>query len=88
MNIWGNSVKIMSSFIKYKKKKVNHIFQIFGEDHTETDFINMFKSLYPDDWQKIQEVWLYEEQNTPPGKKHPMPHPEIYMKEMYRNHRP
>lgn len=78
----------MTSFIKYKKKKVKHVFQILGEEHTETDFINMFKSLYPDDWQKIQEVWLYEEQSTPPGKKHPMQHPGIYMKEMYRNHKP
>ena len=26
-----------------------------------------------------------EEADTPPGKKHPMPPPEVYMKEMYRN---
>ena len=78
----------MTSFIKYKKKKVNHVFQILGDELTETDFINTFKSLYPDDWQKIQEVWMYEEQNTLPGKKHPMQPPEVYMKEMYRNHKP
>lgn len=78
----------MTSFIKYKKKKVKHVFQILGKEHTETVFINMFKSLYPDDWQKIQEMWMYEEQSSPPGKKHPMQHPEIYMKEMYRNHKP
>lgn len=78
----------MTSFIHYKKKKIEHIFQILGADATETEFICTFMSLYPEDWQKIQEQWLYEEQNTPVGKKHPMQHPDVYMKEMYRNHKP
>lgn len=77
----------MTSFIHYKKKKIKHVFEILGVDANETEFINAFKSLYPEDWQKIQDVWFYEEQNTPAGKKHPMQPPVIYMKEMYRNHK-
>lgn len=79
----------MGSFILVRYKKKTSLFQILGSNHTEEGFINAFKRrLYLDDWQKIQEVWNYEEKCTPPGKRHPMPHPEVYMKEMYRNHKP
>ena len=78
----------MGSFIKHKKEKVKQVFRILGSDYNEEDFISTFKKLYPEDWQKIQEVWSYEEKGTPPGKRHPMPHPDIHMKEMYRNHKP
>lgn len=78
----------MGSFIKFKKEKIQQVFKILGANHTEEGFTTTFKSLYPADWRRIQDKWLYEEQCTLPGKKHPMPHPEIYMKEMYRNHRP
>ena len=76
------------SFIRHKKEKIKKVFEILGSDCTEENFISTFKSIYPDDWQKVQDVWLYEEQCTPPGKRHPMPHPDVYMKEMYRNHKP
>lgn len=88
ITVWGNGNTSMTSFIHYKKKKIEHVFQVIGADATETEFIDAFKSLYPEDWQNIQDKWLYEEQNTPAGKKHPMQPPEIYMKVMYRNHRP
>ena len=78
----------MSCFIKRKKEKIKHIFMVLGDTHTETEFVKTFKILYPDDWQRIQDKWINEEQNTPPGKKHPMQHPDVYMKEMYRNHKP
>ena len=78
----------MSTLVNYKKDKIIQVFQILGSNHTENSFIETFKSLYPEDWQRIQDKWLYEEQCTPPGKKHPMPHPDVYMKEMYRNHKP
>ena len=78
----------MTSFIKYKKKKANRVFEKLGDNFTESAFIESFKILYPDDWQRIQDIWAYEEKVTPKGKKHPMPHPDVYMKEMYRNHKP
>ena len=79
---------MMSCFIKRKKEKIKHVFTVLGDTHTETEFVKIFKRLYPDDWQRIQDKWNSEEQNTPPGKKHPMQHPDVYMKEMYRNHKP
>ncbi len=78
----------MGSFIRFKKEKIQQVFQTLGSNHSEEDFINTFKFLFPDDWQLIQDVWQYEEQCTLPGKKHPMPCPDVYMKEMYRNHKP
>lgn len=57
----------------------------FWENHVQNEFIVKFKELYESDWILIQEKYLEEERNTEPGKKHPMPHPDIYMKEMYRN---
>ncbi len=78
----------MGSFIRYKKEKIQQVFKTLGSNHTEERFIAAFKSIFPADWQRIQDQWLYEEQRTPLGKKHPMPHPDVYMKEMYRNHQP
>ena len=78
----------MGSFIKHKKDKIKQVFQTLGSSHTEEGFINTFKKIYPEDWQKIQDTWIHEEQCTPPGKKHPMQHPDVYMQEMYRNHKP
>ena len=78
----------MGSFIKHKKDKIKQVFQTLGSYHTEESFINTFKELYPEDWRKIQDTWLYEERCTPPGKGHPMRHPDVYMKEMYPNHKP
>ncbi len=61
---------VIGSFIRHKEGKVKQVFQILGLNHTEEDFINIFKRLYPDDWQIIQDLWSYEENSTPPGKRH------------------
>lgn len=39
----------MGSFVRDKNEKVKQVFQILGSDHTEEDFINTFKRLYPED---------------------------------------
>ena len=78
----------MGCFISRKKEKVAIVFKKVGFDADEGTFIAAFKRLYPNDWLKINERWQLEEDNTPPGKKHPMQHPDVYMKEMYRNHKP
>lgn len=56
-----------------------------GDNRNEEAFISLFKEQYPQDWEKICEKWSEEEQDTPLGKGHPMQHPNVYMKEMYRN---
>lgn len=78
----------MSCFISRKKDKIAAVFAKAGSDVDEESFIFAFKQMYPGDWEKIKEKWQTEEDSTPPGKKHPMQHPDVYMKEMYRNHRP
>ena len=75
----------MGSLIKKKREKVKAIFDRHGYDISEEVFISFFKLMYAEDWELIQEKWYDEEKNTPPGKKHSMPHPDIYMHEMYRN---
>ncbi len=75
----------MACFISKKKDKILSVFKELGSNHTEESFIALFKELYPQDWIRINEKWTEEEQNTPLGKRHPMQHPDIYMKEMYRN---
>lgn len=78
----------MSCFISRKKDKIAALFTRIGPGADEEAFITAYKQMYPSDWKKINERWQAEEDSTPPGKKHPMQHPDVYMKEMYRNHRP
>ena len=78
----------MSCFISRKKDKISAVFEAVGTDADEETFIGAFKKLYPHDWLRINERWQLEEDSTPPGKKHSMQHPDVYMKEMYRNHKP
>ena len=78
----------MSCFITQKKNKISAVFEAIGTDADEESFIAAFKKRYPNDWLKINERWQLEEDSTPTGKKHPMQHPDVYMKEMYRNHKP
>ena len=78
----------MSCLIIRKKDKISAVFEAVGTDADGESFIAAFKKLYSNDWLKINERWQFEEDNTLPGKGHPMQHPDVYMKEMYRNHRP
>ncbi len=72
------------SFIKRKTEKAEKVFDSL-DTITEEAFIERFKEMYPNDWVLIIEKWEAEERNTPHGKKHPMPRPDIYMKNMFRN---
>ncbi len=74
----------MSSFIKRKNDKSQAVLASL-DVITEDAFISRFKEIYPQDWALINETWEAEECNTKPGKKHPMPHPDLYMKDMFRN---
>ena len=78
---------MIDCFISQKKEKIVSVFAKLGENHTEESSLFLFKEMYPSDWKKINDKWLEGEASTQPGKKHPMQHPDIYMKEMYRNHK-
>lgn len=83
-----HEVRRHEKLISRKKDKISAVFEAVGTDADEESFIAAFKKLYPHDWLKINERWQLEEDSTPPGKKHSMQHPDVYMKEMYRNHKP
>ena len=75
----------MSTLIQRKKDKVQRIFDCYGYDISEENFIRQFQLAYPSDWKRIQQKWTSEEESTQPGKRHSMQHPDVYMHEMYRN---
>ena len=74
----------MGAVVVKKEEKVAKVFEALGDKISETDFIEKFKEMYPEDWQRINKVFKDEERKTKPGKTHPMPHPDIYMKNMYK----
>ena len=76
----------MSSLIKHKKEKVAAVFEALGPDRNEEAFSRRFRELYPEDWERIICRWQEEVLNTTVGKGHMMPHPQVYIHEMYRNH--
>ena len=75
----------MSAVVVKKEEKVANVFSEIGLDATEEEFAEKFKELYPDDWKRIKATYAKEEANTKPGKTHPMPKPEVYLKNMYNN---
>ena len=76
---------MMPHLINRKKEKVAQVIQLLGYDLSEETFIAAFKTMYPTDWERICERWVAEEVAAGGNKGHPMQHPEVYMKEMYRN---
>lgn len=75
----------MPSVVVKKEEKVAAVFEALGDNISEAAFIDKFKELYPKDWARIKAKYNEEEQKTKPGKTHPMPHPDVYMKNMYNN---
>lgn len=67
------------SLIDNKKEKILTIFKLFGDNLSEEQFIEKFKKQYPSDWEAVQQRWKI---GIPD-----MQHPDVYMKEMYRNHK-
>ena len=75
----------MSNLVKFKIQKVKVVLAEIGSNPTEKAFIEIFKQRFPEDWRNINDRWESEENSTPPGKKHSMQHPDVYMHEMWRN---
>ena len=67
-----------------KEEKVNKIFDIMANVHDEQEFKDKFKQMYPDDWKRIISTYNKEERRDVKGKGHPMPQPEIYLRNMYK----
>jgi len=75
----------MPALVVKKEEKVDAVFAALGSEITEKAFIDKFKEMYPKDWGRIQAKFAEEERKTKPGKPHPMPHPDVYMRNMYKN---
>ena len=70
----------MGTLISRKKDKAFAIFKVLESNLNEEFFITLFKESYAEDWQIIIDQYEKEESQTKPGKRHPMPHPDIYIK--------
>ncbi|MGR2913673.1 hypothetical protein [Acidithiobacillus ferrivorans] len=71
-------------FLK-KEEKISATLAALDAAHTEMQFVEKFKELYPDDWEKIIKRHNAHERLTPEGKSHPMPNPTQYLINTYRN---
>lgn len=71
-------------FLK-KEEKVSVTISALDTAHTEMQFVEKFKELYPDDWLKIVNRYNAHERLTGEGKSHPMPNPTQYLVNMYKN---
>ncbi len=68
-----------------KEEKVSATIDALESPHTEMQFVEKFKELHPDDWEKIVKRYNAHERLTPTGKSHPMPNPAQYLLNTYRN---
>ena len=73
----------MSVVVK-KEEKVNKVFDAMSNVHDMQEFKDIFREMYPDDWKRIISTYNKEERKDTKGKGHPMPKPEIYLKNMYK----
>ena len=63
-----------------KDEKIQIVISNLENDYSENDFIEKFRELYQDDWNKIVKNYNQHLQKAKPGKPIPMPKPEQYLK--------
>lgn len=66
-----------------KQEKIERVLSEFDIVPNAREFAESFKSLYPDDWNKINARYNKHERKNK-GKSHPMPHPEKYLENMFK----
>lgn len=72
------------SVIIKKEEKVTSVFEKIGINCSFEDFFAKFVELYPDDWERVQKIYRKHERKDTKGKGHPMPEPNVYMRNMYK----
>lgn len=75
----------MGNLINRKRTKAFALLDELDMNADEASFTALFKQRHPADWVRITQKFEEEERSTPAGKRHPMPDPDRYMREMYRN---
>jgi hypothetical protein len=69
----------MAVFTK-KDEKICEVVNSLDDNYTQEEFISKFIEMYPKDWGKIEKSYQDHERKTKPGKSHPMPKPEQFLK--------
>ena len=72
----------MSVIIK-RDEKAETILCKMQDINNPEEFINLFKVEYPTDYQRIVKTYNDEERKDKKGKGHPMPHPDVYLRNTY-----
>ncbi|HBQ06415.1 MAG: hypothetical protein H6999_10150 [Hahellaceae bacterium] len=66
--------------ITKKDEKIAATVEQLEGSRSPDDFVAKFKELYPKDWARIEKSYRDHERKTKPGKSHPMPEPDQYLK--------
>ena len=72
------------SVVVKKEEKVTAVFAAMADKANMQEFKTLFKSMYPDDWRRIQQRYAQHERKDTKGKGHPMPEPEVYLANMFK----
>jgi hypothetical protein len=78
----------MKKIIDNKDEKITKVLKKLGETFTLSDFVEAFKKGNSDDYDKLEERFLSDEQNVriTEWKKHTMPTPEKYLLHALRDY--
>ena len=68
--------------ITKKDEKISATANELGGKPDPEEFVKKFKELYPKDWARIEKNYRDHERKTKPGKSHPMPEPNQYLKRL------
>ena len=71
----------MAVITKKKEKQKNVLCSMKNKNDID-EFIKLFKETYPKDWDKIIRAYNTEKKESN-GKRHPMPNPDTYLRNMY-----
>lgn len=66
--------------ITKKDEKIAAVVQILGENLSAETFILKFRELHPKDWDRVEKAYRDHERRTKPGKSHPMPKPDQFLR--------
>lgn len=75
------------SIVTKKAEKMAAVEATLPNPFTFDDFLFAFQNLYPKDWQKVVREYQKHEKKIRPGKSHPMPKPEQYIRNAFHVHR-
>ncbi len=66
--------------ITKKDEKIQATVEALDQGFSQEQFIEKFKELFPKDWFRIEKNYQDHERKTKPGKSHPMPEPNQYLR--------